>query len=189
MRSCITLIAKYRTVSIETQCDSGSRSGHNWYELIPVCAWKDKRRSASKVTDFRRYHLSGDLDQVIKGKVSGAVELLETTMSQLKLKEDATTEEMEELLKENRDNGAKLQQQVQAMKIRNALEVEKMQNEQWEYAIEQLKQSRELMKKQHEDNMEQLRRMTEESTAPKMDQAVAWMRTQLDRNPKGGPYH
>ena len=122
-----------------------------------------QKRSASKVTDYRKYHLSGDLDQVIKGKVSGAVELLESTMSHLEITEETTPEEMEEVLKEKREGSTKLEQHVKAMKIRNEIEAEKLQQEQWEFAIEQLKHTREIMTKQHEDNMEKIRKMTEEA--------------------------
>ena len=36
-----------------------------------------QRRSASKITDYRRFHLLGDLDKIVQGKVSEAVVLLQ----------------------------------------------------------------------------------------------------------------
>ena len=95
------------------------------------------------------------------------------------VKEDATPEELQELLKEHKDNSARLQQQVKALCLRNELEAEKMQQQQWELAIEQLKHSCELMAQQHELNMNKIRCMAEEATKETGNQAVAWMRTQL----------
>ena len=144
-----------------------------------------QRRSASKVTDYRKYHLSGDLEQTLQGKVSGTVELLEgplqTTMATSPVKEDATPEELQELLKEHKDNSARLQQQVEALRLRNELEAEKMQQQQWELTIEQLKHSCELMAQQHELNMNKIRCMVEEATKETGNQAVAWMNALLIR--------
>ena len=136
-----------------------------------------QRRSASKVTDYRRYHLSGDLEQVVQGKVSGTVELLETgIMNTETIKEDTTPEELEALLKEWRESSMKLHQQAETMRLRNQLEVEQKQQEQWELAIQQLKQERDRINHQHEENMEKMKHMTQ---AP-ADQAVAWLKAQLN---------
>ena len=35
-----------------------------------------QRRTASKVTDYIKFHLSGDLDQVVQGKVSTTIGLV-----------------------------------------------------------------------------------------------------------------
>ena len=78
-----------------------------------------QHRAASKVTDYRKYHLSGDLDQVLQGRVSGAVTLFENTdtatMSLCPISEDATPEQLQEMLTKQKSNSAKLQQQVEAM--------------------------------------------------------------------------
>ena len=77
-----------------------------------------QKRTASKVTDYRRYHLSGDLDQVVQGKVSEVVEQIEAhNMSTNIIPEDATPEQLQELLKEQKDNSAKLQQQLETMRL------------------------------------------------------------------------
>ena len=78
------------------------------------------------MTDYRRYHLSDDLEQVVQGKVSKAIELLETsTMSTEPIKENATKEKLEQLLKEQCESSARLQQQVEAMRLRNEVEAER----------------------------------------------------------------
>ena len=142
-----------------------------------------QRRSASRVTDYRKYHLSGDLDQVLQGRVSNSIDRLEKfhlgAMDNHDI-EDSSPEELQELLKEQKESSSKLQQQVEAMKLRNELEAEKMQQEQWELAIQQLKQSRDIMAQQHERNKDRIRSMASEATKSNPDQAVAWMQTQLN---------
>ena len=77
-----------------------------------------QKRSASRVTDYRRYHLSGDLDQIVQGKVSRVVERLETIdMSSRPTDETTSLEELEQLLQEQKESSSKLQQQMQAMRI------------------------------------------------------------------------
>ena len=83
-----------------------------------------QRRAASRVTDFKRYHLSGDLDQVVQGKVSEVLELLETGAMASPAQEkvipvegDATPEELEQMLQEQKEASLKLEQQVQTMKL------------------------------------------------------------------------
>ena len=137
-----------------------------------------QRRAASKVTDYRRYHLSGDLNQVIQGKVSGAIERLET-MSQGSNEEEFTPEQLQDRIREHKDNSTRLQQQVETMKLRNELEAEQMQQEQWELAIDQLKKARELMTQQHEANLDRIRNTAHEATQNTSNQAVAWIQSQL----------
>ena len=151
-----------------------------------------QRRTASKVTVYRKFHLSGDLDQVVLGKVSSAVELLETpckdkvgTMSMMA--EDATPAQLEEMLREQKESGNKLQQQVEAMKLRNQLEVEKLQQQQWELAIDQLKKSREHMTQQHLENMEKIRAISQEAEEQHTSQAVAWLQDELTKASSQAP--
>ena len=99
-----------------------------------------------RVTDYRRYHLSGDLEQVIRGKVSNTIGILEnTTVTMSQVNEDVDTEQLQQTVAEQKANSSKLQQQVEAMKISNEIATEKMQQEQWELALEELKNTREQM--------------------------------------------
>ena len=69
------------------------------------------------------------------------------------------------------------------MKLRNELEAEQMQQQQWELSIQQLKQNCDLMAKQHEQNMQKIKDMALEANKTASSQAVAWLQTQLP-NPK-----
>ena len=74
-----------------------------------------------KITDYRKYHLSGDLDQVVQGKVSEVVVLLEGadehTMTSTEVLDEQTPKQLQELLKIQTENSTKLQQQAETMKL------------------------------------------------------------------------
>ena len=146
-------------------------------------------QAASKVTDYRRYHLSGDLEQVVQGKVSGTVDLIENRqpiMEQDPIDDNAMPEQLQELLKEQKQNSSKLQQQLEAMQIKNELEAEQLQQEQWKLAIEQLKLTREQINQQHEENMEKIRSMASEPAQwASASQAVSWLQDQISKNQVG----
>ena len=145
--------------------------------------------SASKVTDFRRYHLSGDLDEVVQGKVSGTVKQIEahaTAMNPSAIPVDATQEQLQQMIKEQKENSSKLQQQMEVLQLRNTLEAEQMQQQQWELTIQKLKQTRDMMTQQHEVNMTKISDMAEEAGEPSTGQAVAWMQDQFRKMGLGG---
>ena len=83
------------------------------------------KRAAAKVTDYRRYHLSGDLDQEIKGLVNSRVGQFEMAQS---------AEQLRAQLEEEKEASRKLQQDLERIKIQNELDTEKRKQEQWNQA-------------------------------------------------------
>ena len=156
----------------------------------------DRQRRTTPKVDYRKFHLSGDLDTAVQGKVSEAVGLLEKTsgsadnsdnrMENDTIPEDATPEQLQAMLKEQQENSAKLQQQVETMKLRNQLEAEQLHQKQWELAIQELKQAREELNQEHEENMDRIRKMARENTVKPQDQALAWMQSQINTD-SGNP--
>ena len=140
------------------------------------------RRPVTKI-NYRKYHLSGDLEQVVKGKVSGAVELIESphsaSMDTTKISEEVTQEELQEMLNKHKENSAKMQQQVENMKLCNELEAEKLQQEQWALALQQLKQNRDKIAQVHEENMERIRNMSDRRTETAPSEPARWLQDQL----------
>ena len=65
----------------------------------PKCA-------ASKVTDYRRYHLSGDLDETVQGRVKSVRDKFEIEYN---IPEGATTEDLERILDNHKKEGEQLQ--------------------------------------------------------------------------------
>ena len=100
----------------------------------------------------------------------------------MSLDESATPAELQEMLREQRENSSKLQQQVEAMKLQNELEAERMQQLQWETAIDTLKKAREQMAQEHEANMEKLKTMTPEKPNKGPSPAVGWLREELGKS-------
>ena len=152
-----------------------------------------QHRSANKVTDYRRYHLSGDLDTVVEGKVKEVIDLFgvmqHTNMSQ---PEGATKAELEIMIQEQRENSTQLQQEAEELKLRNMLENKKMQQQQWEAAIQQLREARDLQAQQHQANMEKMKEMAQGHCEEiKGAAAVTWLQENLSRlqleQPSGTP--
>ena len=75
------------------------------------------RQAATKVTDFRKYHLSGDLDITLQGRV-------DTRISQFEMAK--TQEELQKQLEEEKAQSKQMLEEVEFMKIQNELEAEKL---------------------------------------------------------------
>ena len=73
------------------------------------------KRAATKVTDFQRYHLSGDLNNALQGRVDSRI-------SQFEMAD--TAEELQCQLEEERQNSKQLKADAEIMKIRNEHELE-----------------------------------------------------------------
>ena len=63
------------------------------------------KRAATKVTDFRRYHLSGDLDKQLQDRVDSRVTQFEMA---------STVEELQKELEKERENSKKMMTDMQA---------------------------------------------------------------------------
>ena len=151
-----------------------------------------QKRSTSKVTDYRKFHLLGDLDQVVQGRVSSTIDKLESITKHSNMEDDnATSEQLQELLKEQKETSSKLQQQVKAMKIRNELEAERLQQEQWQLALEKLRESREQMSQQHDENMDRIRNSSQDGRQKQPSPVVAWIQEELakSKHASGDPTH
>ena len=140
-------------------------------------------RSVNKVTNYRRYHLSGDLDTVVEGKVKEVIDLFGVTQhTNMSQPEGATKAELETMIQEQRENSAWLQQEAEELKLRNMLENKKMQQQQWEAAIQQLREARDLQAQQHQANMEKMKEMAQGHCEEiKGAAAVTWLQENLSR--------
>ena len=146
------------------------------------------RRSALKVQNFRHYHLSGDLEEVVQGKVSEAVNRWEDTCvsgTYLDTMDEETQHaDLQAQVKEQKDKSARMQLEVQNMKLQNELEAEQLQQEQWEAAMKDLKEAKEKMLEEHQRNMDQMMAMATDSVNT---QAVTWLQEQLTAHSQPNP--
>ena len=92
--------------------------------------------TAAKVKDFRRYHLSGDLNETLAGRVDNRITHFEMSSSM---------EELQKALQEEKENSRCMMEDLKLARIRNDLEKEKMKQKEWQTAMDQLKETREHM--------------------------------------------
>ena len=128
----------------------------------PKCA-------ATKVTDFRQYHLSGDLDNTIKG-------LVDNRVSQFEM---ATMEELKQKLEEEKEQSRKMQEEAEVQRIQNELELEKLKQKQWCNTLDKLKEAREQAEHEHEKCMEEMEDIVHTRQEPGLNSSVEWLKTQL----------
>ena len=64
------------------------------------------KRAATKVTDFRKYHLSGNLDQELQGRVDSRINQFEMSTN---------TDDLERELEEAREHSCKLKEDAETM--------------------------------------------------------------------------
>ena len=141
-------------------------------------------RSAAKVSNYRQYHLSGDLNEVVLGKVSETVHRLETNNSNVitdTMDEEAQNAELQDLTTEQKEKSLKMQMQVENMRLKNELEEHKLQQEQWEAAMQKLKEERDKMLEEHQRNMELIKAGPSETPTHKRSQSVTRLQQELQR--------
>ena len=116
-----------------------------------------------------------------KDKVSGEISRLEksTIMSSGGDTLEAEHAELTAMVKENQDKSAQLQWQAENMKLRNELEGQKLQQEQWEVAMRELKAAREKMMEEHQANLEQMKNIPGDAVAKYTGKAVQWLQEKL----------
>ena len=128
------------------------------------------KRAATKVTDFRRFHLSGDLEQEVHS-------ILDSRINQFKMA--TTAEELQQQLEAEREQSKKLQQDAELMKIQNELEVEKLKQQQWQSALDRLKEAREQVHQEHDKCMEQMKEIAA-SASTTNNSTVQWLKAQVE---------
>ena len=156
------------------------------------------KRDASKVSNFRRYHLSGELDDIVQGKVCNMISRWEGANTErnsptghynahptmAKVPDNQTPEQLRMQLEEQQAHNDKLQQQAETLKLRNQVEKGRMQQQQWEAAIQELQEAQEAMAAEHQKNLDRMRQVAAESVSQHKASALVWLEGQLG-NPSG----
>ena len=132
------------------------------------------RRSPTKVINYRKFHLSGDLDQQVSGKV-------ERTIHQFEM---ATPTEMAQQLEMQKEATRKLQLEAEEMQLRNEVEEEQQKAKALELSLKHMKEARELALVNHEKNMAELECIATETKEKSKAEANAWLEAQI-RKMKG----
>ena len=138
------------------------------------------KRAVPRITNYRKFHLSGDLEEVISGIVEQSVNRLEPPRTTaMATPQEHTADNLRQQLEEQKQQSQRMQEQMETMRLRNELESEKMKQEQWETAMTQLKEAREAAAQAHQDSLDKMRELGA-SAAPRT-QAVAWLEAQLEK--------
>ena len=101
-------------------------------------------------------------------------------MSHPPLPEDASAEQLKELLEKNKAAGSQLVERVEQMRLCNELEAEALKAQQWEVAMKKLKEAREQMAVEHEKQMQELEKLTEAAQGKAKSDAADWLKTQIE---------
>ena len=136
------------------------------------------KRAATKVSDFRRYHLSGDLDIALQGRVDTRITQFEMT---------SMAEELQKELDNAKESNKKLMEDAEVMRIRNELEAEKLKEQQWHIAMERLKETREHATREHEKFLEQIKDKAEASKNNASAKILDWFSAQVGDLATPGP--
>ena len=137
------------------------------------------KRTATKVTDYRRYHLSGDLDNTLQGRVGQVIADWESGEDSNMSSE---IEKLQQQVAKQKEARRKAEEQLEEMKLRNEMENERLQTEEWELAMTQLKEAREMATKVHEERMNSMKEMMEKAkeTCTSQTGAPEWLQKQLE---------
>ena len=136
------------------------------------------KRAATKISDYRRYHLSGDLDTTLQGKVGEAVNNIEHNMSH-------DLEELKRLLAEEEEKSKRLQHEAEVMQLQHKLETERLKQEQWNTAMSQLQETKKKMEREHQENLEKMKTIAEETGADISGDALTWLHKEMEKMKKG----
>ena len=128
------------------------------------------RRDASKITNYRTFHLSGGLDTQLKGKVGRAISHIKDMSNQSKL---------EQQLQEQIEANKKLEEQAAEMRIRNEMEEQQCKAKALELSITHMKEARDAALAAHQKNMAELDRIAEEARNKTEIEAQAWLEEQV----------
>ena len=138
------------------------------------------RRAASKVTDFRRFHLSGNLEEEVNGLVDYRIEQFEMAL---------TPEQMKQQVELEKDKSRKMQEDVKRLQMQTEMDTEKMKQEQWRKALEKLKEAREQAAQDHEKCLEEIEAMAHTNIKESASSTLEWLRTQISKSTPTGPPH
>ena len=129
---------------------------------------RPKRAAATKVTDFWKYHLSGDLDQTLQGRV-------DTRISQFEMA--ANPEDLQRQLEEEKEASKKLMEEAEYMKLQAELDNEKLKQKQWQEAINEIHETQEHAQAEHAKFLGQLKEMSTAAQAESIGNILKWFQT------------
>ena len=128
------------------------------------------KRAATKVSDFCRYHLSGDLSEQLQGQVNLPIQHFEMA---------GGTDELKQQLENEKEHSKQLQEEAELMQVQHDLEIEKQKQKQWQVAMEEIRMAREHADREHEKCLEKIKEMASASRTQATNSTLDWLKAQL----------
>ena len=129
----------------------------------------DRPRRVTKVTNYRKFHLSGDLEEEVVGLVDTRVSQFEMAKSQ---------EELQKQLEQEKQNKRMLEE-MELAKIESELEAERMKRQELQVAMQQLKEAREHATQEHDKCIENMKRIASEARTQSSQSTMDWFKEQI----------
>ena len=130
------------------------------------------KRAATKVTNFRKYHLSGNLDNEVQGIVDCRVNQPEMA---------ASTEELKQKLEQEREQSKKMQEDAEHAELQHQIELEKMKLQQWQTAIQKLQEAKTHAEQEHSKCIEQMKQVANANMEQATSFSLSWLKTQMGK--------
>ena len=92
-------------------------------------------------------------------------------------------EELRQQLEEEKENSRKMQEDLEVMKIRDELEMEKRKQQQWQVAMEQLKENRDKAEQEHSRVIQELKDMATTPQEEVPESVTEWLKARLVGKP------
>ena len=130
------------------------------------------KRTASKVGNYRAYHLSGDLGEQIQGKVGQLVNSIEVM---------STNQELEQELEAQREARKHLEEQEEEFKIRHEMDMERLRAKELELSIRHLKEAREKAESVHTMKVQEMEKAANALQEQADKEAANWVEEHLKK--------
>ena len=141
--------------------------------------------NATKIQDYRKYHLSGDLDNTLQGKVGEVVNWWEHKATMADLPDDASAEQIKEALVKQKEEEERRQTELETLTLQGEYEAGLQRKQQWEAAMSHLQEAKERRDREHEESMQIMKTMAEKASSTDSSTVKDWLQQQLDKYKAG----
>ena len=137
------------------------------------------KRTATKVVNYRTFHLSGDLNTTLQGRVGQVINQWGQGNTMSELPDNASAEQIREALEKQKREESQQKEELECFTLRNEYEAGLLRKRQWQAAKEQLQEARERMNREHEEGLLKLKDMAQQTDPLEVGKVQAWLSQQL----------
>ena len=130
------------------------------------------KRSASKVGNYRKFHLSGELGDQLQGKVGQLVNTIEDM---------ASHPELEQELEVQTEARKALEAQAEEMKLKHEMQVKKLRTKELQLSIQHMTEAKEAAHAAHTRKVQEMEKAMNELKTKTDQEAQAWLEEHLKK--------